>query len=157
MGFLRPDIYSPMLVMSGVFLLFCVTSRAVRARGKIFDGSLLLVISVAPYNRDGRVDRADRGGCDAGAFQSWAGWLAYARQGGADCIVVHCCISLGLEDNSPPDYLNGTGCGEMRRVLGGGRSGVLAKALLGLGGKLPSLWLDWRRFMLTHNARADCV
>ncbi len=47
MGFVRPDVFSPMLVMSGLFLLLYLTSPAANSKTRMVAGLLLPVICLA--------------------------------------------------------------------------------------------------------------
>ena len=158
-GFLRPDIFSPMLVISGVFLLFCVTSDTVRGRGKLVAGSLLPAICVA------LLLSGIRSGWTAFLLttvvvlvlsRSWAG---LAGLGAAAAVLILLWLtmgsSMGIEDQLHARLSQQSlETGEMRvRYWEVAAQGFCRSPLVGLGwGSFPYLLADSiGMFMLTHN------
>ena len=159
MGFLRPDIFSPMLVMSGVFLLFCVTSRVNRPLGKIFAGSLLPVVSMALFLsgvRSGWIAFLIAALVMLVLSRSWAGLAGLCTVGVVLTVLwFTAAASLGLEDQlSARLSEQSLETGEMRvRYWEVAAQGFLRRHLLGIGwGGFPSFLADSLGFsMLTHN------
>jgi len=159
MGFLRPDIFSPMLVMSGVFLLSCVTSRIGGSRGKLLAGGLLPVVCLTLLLsgvRSGWVAFLIAAAVMLVLSRSWAG-LAGVCAAGAVLIVLWFTAagSLGMEDQlSARLSQQSLETGEMRvQYWEVALQGFLRRPLLGIGwGMFPPFLADsLGLFMLTHN------
>jgi O-antigen ligase len=159
MGFLRPDIFSPMLVMSAIFLLFCVTSRTVRLLGKILAGILLSVVCVALLLtgiRSGWTAFLVSALAMLALSRSWGALAGLAAVGIALAVLWFTFApSLGLEEQlTKRTSEQSLDTGEMRvEYWLAAAQGFLERPVLGIGwGVFPYFVADYiGRRALTHN------